>query len=243
MSLSTDRGSAGLPGMTAQEQAVDLRQHGHTLQSVADRLGVSVSTIMRWTKPPEFAEKQRRQSREAKQRRRGTCAECGKATSYDNTVGMCTRCYNLSQRYWTRERVIRAIQEWAYLYGRPPSAWEWKRAGEHHPVNSNVYRSVSNPDAPFDTWGDAIEAAGFPRPRTFYHGEWGKMFWTKERTIASMHAWAEKHGKPPTANGWNNGSQDHPSSTWVAQLFGSWNAGIEAAGWVPLPPGVKVRPE
>lgn len=64
------------------------------------------------------------------------------------------------ERYWTRERIIAAIQQWARDHGKPPTFREWqKRAGVGalRPSTSTIRRW-------FPTFADAIEAAGFPRP-------------------------------------------------------------------------------
>lgn len=70
------------------------------------------------------------------------------------------------QRKWTKETVIKAIQDWAAEHGRPPTSPEWHNASPDGKYP--CFRSVYGPEAegrPFPKWADAIEAAGFPRPR------------------------------------------------------------------------------
>jgi hypothetical protein len=74
-------------------------------------------------------------------------------------------------------------------------------------------------------------------------------YWTAERIIDSIDRWAGTHAEPPTADDWRVGMQDwkgpfgpyrprgHPSATMVAHVFGSWSAGLTAAGFTPRPRG------
>lgn len=39
--------------LTLHEIIVQLRERGHTLQQIGDRLGVTESAVSRWTKPPQ----------------------------------------------------------------------------------------------------------------------------------------------------------------------------------------------
>lgn len=71
--------------------------------------------------------------------------------------------------------------------------------------------------------------------------------WTAEAVIAAIQSWAATYGEPPTARDWNCSSEvsdadrvrqrfedgDWPWFNTVQYVFGSWNAGIEAAGFTP----------
>jgi hypothetical protein len=58
-------------------------------------------------------------------------------------------------------------------------------------------------------------------------------FWTEARCIEAICHWAERWGEPPRALDWRVGAHDHPNSKQVIDRFGSWNKGIEAAGFLP----------
>lgn len=64
-------------------------------------------------------------------------------------------------------------------------------------------------------------------------------YWNQERVIDAIQRWARVHGQPPAATEWLNAgmgiSAGYPSCTLVQREFGSWSAGIEAAGF-PRPP-------
>lgn len=64
--------------------------------------------------------------------------------------------------------------------------------------------------------------------------------WTAEEIVAALEEWAAEHGGPPTAPDWTP-TDDRarrwgreyprwPSQAQVHGIFGSWNAGLEAAG-------------
>lgn len=150
--------------MSARREAVEAMR-GQPYKRIARDTGVPLTTVKRWL-DPEFAQRQRELSSAAKRKRKGSCA-CGASLAYDNSGGVCTRCRNAARRIWTRESIIDAIQRFASVHGRPPVATEWVRADKDngYPATSNVGRSTCNRSAPFEQWADAIEAAGFPRPR------------------------------------------------------------------------------
>jgi hypothetical protein len=77
---------------------------------------------------------------------------------------------------------------------------------------------------------------------------WLIQYWTEERIIRAVQAWAKRHdGKPPKYNDWSRaaiktGGSMHPSRVTVEERFGSWNAAIAAAGFVPNPKNVSQKP-
>jgi repressor LexA len=70
-------------------------------------------------------------------------------------------------RRWTRENIIEAIRLWASEHGQPPGARDWNQGkqGPRFPATMSVYRSGGSLSQPFSSWAEAIEAAGFPKPR------------------------------------------------------------------------------
>jgi hypothetical protein len=73
--------------------------------------------------------------------------------------------------------------------------------------------------------------------------------WTPERIIAAIQMWAQKYGSPPTACDWRVSPArraeafdrfqvgDWPCTKIVQIRFGSWSAGIRAAGFKPRSKG------
>lgn len=78
-------------------------------------------------------------------------------------------------------------------------------------------------------------------------------YWTQERIIEAIREWSDENGEPPTATQWNPAQARQQGLNWMADRyqsgawpatshvqhrFGSWNAGIRAAGFTPRKPGV-----
>lgn len=160
-------------------RALELRAEGLTHKEVAARLGLSHSTVRSYISDPTgeaVAARKRSYS--------GVCEKCGgPTTGADGRAAaptICADCGAQRQReskYWTRERVIEAIQTWADEHGRPPAVADWCHASKDgsHPSATRVYRSRDRDSAPFASWADAIEAAGYQRPhvgrRTIKEGQ------------------------------------------------------------------------
>ena len=66
--------------------------------------------------------------------------------------------------------------------------------------------------------------------------------WTRETIVYAIDLWHRRHLRAPTVSDWAKAGPDHPSYPTVMRRFGSWNAGIRAAGLKPRPPGHPVGP-
>jgi hypothetical protein len=147
----------------------ELRDQGLFQREVAEQLGISRSYAAALDTDPEG--KQQRARRDSYD---GVCVDCGGVTKSDGTSRPSARCSACAEalqsadRKWTRETVVDAIQRFAALHGRPPTASEWLTSDpvSGYPPRSAVYQSNGhNRSSPFQLWADAIEAAGYPRPR------------------------------------------------------------------------------
>lgn len=67
-----------------------LRDQGMSLAAIARETGLSVSKVRRILSP-EYAERMRQLSREAKRRRTGTCEKCGTETRYNGHAHVTSR--------------------------------------------------------------------------------------------------------------------------------------------------------
>ncbi len=161
---------------TIRDQAIELREQGLGYKTIARQLGVSATTVKRWA-DPDYAERMRSLSLSAKRRRTGACVDCGGTTRYTGTLGnngpslRCSGCrkeFERAAKIWTAEAVIDAIKRFASAHdGQPPSASQWIASDPEncYPPRSSVYRCGSGSTAPFETWNEAIAAAGFkPTP-------------------------------------------------------------------------------
>lgn len=150
-----------------------LRAEGKVHREVAMILGISRSYASQLATDAD-GEK----TRARKDSYRGICEVCGGPTDGSNGTrnapSLCWECSHArrsAERKWPRETVIDAIQRFAAINGRPPKADEWVRGDPEmgYPPRSSVYRASHNSSSPFERWGDAIEAAGFPRPLTGHY--------------------------------------------------------------------------
>jgi Homing endonuclease associated repeat/Phosphotransferase enzyme family len=65
--------------------------------------------------------------------------------------------------------------------------------------------------------------------------------WTEAEAVAALQSWAQTHGRAPTAEEWRysggrSGDGAHPQANTVRLLFGTYAAGVAAAGLEPQPP-------
>jgi predicted transcriptional regulator len=168
--------SAGsVPKTTRAERASQvqfLRKQGLLYREIAELVGISPSYVSALLDDPDATKEHAR-----RESYRGVCEVCGGPTTgsegRQKAPKLCKDCANKRQRatkYWTRERIIEAIQLFASEHdGRPPTATEWLRGPRdpRFPRTSSIYRSntKSGRNKPFASWADAIEAAGFLRPK------------------------------------------------------------------------------
>lgn len=75
--------------------------------------------------------------------------------------------------------------------------------------------------------------------RKVWHGRRGDgpngMYWTRERIVEALDEWADAHGSPPSMFEWRRSGDSHPPASVVQERFGSWRAGLAAAGMTPRP--------
>jgi hypothetical protein len=152
-------------------QVAELRAQGLGFLEIARALGISRSYASTLYHDPDGS-----LDRARKEAYGGICIDCGGPTSGAegpaHVAERCLHCTPNANRKWTPETVVAAIQEWARRRGQSPTANEWLHGGKvvdpdgyEFPAASSCYRSSSKLNPPFETWADAIEAAGFPRPR------------------------------------------------------------------------------
>lgn len=60
-------------------------------------------------------------------------------------------------------------------------------------------------------------------------------YWTQERIVAALQAWADANGRAPYRREWMKATIAYPASQTVHEFFGTWTKGVLAAG-LQLPP-------
>lgn len=214
--------AAGVPRSELAEYVRGYRERGYLNREIAAKLGISVSYVSELYVDPDGSK-----SKARKDGYRGTCEECGAPTSGCNGFNapkLCAKCAPLAAKIWTREAIIDAIQRWAAAHdGRPPRATDWVNADlkRHYPASSSVY----GPTNVFGAWADAIEAAGFERPRVGKRED--QRHWDSPEIVLDAIRASARDGVAIS-------SDDDPSLQVVGRrFFGSWVAACEAAGVLP----------
>lgn len=207
----------------------ELRDRGLTHREVAEQLGISRSYAATLDTDPDGTK-----ARARKDSYRGTCARCGGATTGSEGPSArpthcrtCSHALQQENKKWTRDAVIAAIQRFAAEHGRPPRVTDWVRARDGYPSRNSCFSSSASPNAPFASWADVIEAAGFPRPRVGKRV--GDIDWSRDRIIAELRLAADGPLAPPIK------VVGHPVLEAAIRYFGSWKAAVEEAGLVHVP--------
>lgn len=180
---------------------------GLTQTAIANEIGVSRSAVATYL-------------------RAGSCDQCGTVIVQSST-GLCRKCAHLRPS-WSREEIAEAIRRWTDQEGRPPTKDQWRPTNERWRTEFPAWPTATIVVWAFGGWNAALEAAG-------YEGR-GRS-WSTNEILEAIHRWARAHGgTPPGYGDWIAGDEDHPSATTVAKCFGSWTAGLAAAGLVPRHP-------
>jgi hypothetical protein len=78
----------------------------------------------------------------------------------------------------------------------------------------------------------------------------GVAYWDRDRIVAALQRDAKRRGRAPTRKEWEKAPparqpgyrhRARPTSATVEAVFGSWSAGLAAAGLEPRPSGGQVR--
>lgn len=239
------------PVSDAQRLTISLyRQEGLGYGTIARRVGVSKNTVRRLA-DPVYAERQRMLSREAKRRRTGTCEVCGGVTRYNGRDGpvsrICNSCSAQQQhnaRVWTRERCIAGIQEYARRYGHPPVSTDWLTTTRRERTEPDGYEypHVNVVQRECGSWANAIELAGFPRPKVGGNplgrksGPRPHLRVPEFELYDRIRAYYAEHGEAPSA--------DDLKSTYDAlRRYGrDWRAVLLSLGMTPHTSGRRRAP-
>jgi len=199
------------PGTVAERvaSARRLAKDGESVRSIADAIGVGPDTVRRYLKAH-------------------ACRVCA-----DPVVGDARLCHVCATRQgnpkrWSREEAIAAVHRWIDLEGCAPTALDWRPVRHGGPPRweeefgewppASVGRIV------FGGWNRMLEAAGVGA---------NKPSWEPETILAALRAYAEKFGRPPAKQELEWPPAGCPSSRTVRRHFGSFTAGLRAAGLDP----------
>jgi Homing endonuclease associated repeat len=131
---------------------------------------------------------------------------------------------------WTAREIA------SFLGANESTVRNWYLGGECPDCGTPVDRSSPDRD------GHRCEACGHKKSKV----------WTAEVIIDRIREWTDLHGQPPCVQDWNpwlitndrrgEAFEDFRGGNWphvstVQEIFSSWNAAVEAAGFTPREPG------
>ena len=119
---------------------------------------------------------------------------------------------------WEDSEILGALQAWADAHGHAPRSRDWSRGGSCFPTSATVRRH-------FNSWRGGLIRAGL-QPTV---AQW-RYRWDDAEIVKALRRWTACHGRPPTYSDWIRGASDRPGITTVCNHFGSWQAGLTAAG-------------
>lgn len=197
--------------------------------SLHDRVGAARRLSADGLSAPEIADLLELHPRTVREYlRSGDCRACGAAlaTSVSMRCPDCARGEtNAPSR--TREQVSAAMREWAAEAGRPPTKADWRAGPRNRPPNRwerewPRWPSAGQALVHFESWEELLRAVGLKPHRRFR--------WSGQEIVAALRRFAEREGRPPTEGDWETNGADHPGRVTVRNHFGSWRAGLVAAG-------------
>lgn len=140
--------------------------------------------------------------------------------------------YLMTNVKYSRESIVERMRCWHDITGCVPCTVVWGRRAHARQDLVALHRLGGYPTAQtvarvFGTWRAAVEAAGYEAAKP----------WTRERIVASILAWRRAHGRWPRSVEWRRQDDtvdigmDRPALQTVIDHFGSWRAGLRAAGY------------
>lgn len=199
------------------EIAWRLRAEGHRIRTIAEQLGVSVSTVHNYL-------------------RASSCPQCGGpvASPRAERCIACTAPEPSVERSWSRDDVGEAIRAWAAEHGCPPGYHEWTPSRSHPgrwEADSPRWPSAAVVCAAYDEyrnpWNAALADAG--APVRFQR-------WNDEAIRAALADFWTRTGRAPAPADLRTTSWHGPTSRTLRRRYGGLEIAWQALG--PVPTGI-----
>ena len=123
--------------------------------------------------------------------------------------------------YYSKESIIKAIQQFYNINNRVPKYIDFTK--------NTAYPSASTVENYFGSWRCAIEAAGY--------SIYDNVVYNEDSIIKAIQQFYLENNRIPQRRDFSDNSA-YPGYTTVANYFGSWNAAITAAGFIPTTPNL-----
>lgn len=198
-------------GTLAERVHAATRMHaaGRRIRAIADTLGVRPQTVRRYLKAHP-------------------CQEC--AAPVVGEGNLCNRCATrkANPMRWSEEEVIAAVRRWTRLEGQAPRNTDWRavrRGGaERWEAEFPDWPPASVGTLIFGGWIKLLQAAGV---------EVVHPSWKPEQILAALRGYVQEFGRSPSKEELEWPPTGYPSSRTVRRHFGSFTAGLRAAGLQP----------
>lgn len=188
-----------------------LHEAGLTNKAIARELGFTETTVSRYL-------------------RARSCCEC--ASPVVGGGKLCHRCATrrANPQRWTAEELLEAVTAWSALEGSRPRQSDWRPAPEGELPGRWEREWPRWPPASaarlaFGSWNAMLVEAG---------ADAYNLPWAKEDVIDALQAFAERHGRAPSKTELERPPAGYPSAPTVRRRFGSFTAGLRAAGLEPV---------
>jgi Homing endonuclease associated repeat len=212
--------AAGLPPFTRHEFRLPLAERvaiaqamaaaGVPVREIADELSVGIATAYRYLKAH-------------------SCVDCA-----GPVVGEGKRCLRCATRRsnpkrWSAQELLDAIIVWEQLEGRPPTTTDWRPStdGKRNRWDREFPRwpPASAARIVFGSWTEMMAVAGYPP----YNPPWDH-----QHVIEALQRMAHALGRAPLKEECDASPDGYPSASTIKRRFGSFTAGIRAAGLEPV---------
>lgn len=197
------------------EMAVYLRADGHAIRAIAERLGVSASTVHNYL-------------------RAGSCPQCGGpvASPRAERCIACTAAEPTVERVWTRDGVRDAIRDWTAVRDRAPRYHDWtpsrsfpgvwEAESPRWPSAAVVCETYQGYRSP---WNAALVDAGVPvRFRR----------WSDEAIRSALGDFWARTGRVPIPADLRTADWHGPTRATIRRRFGSLEHAWTALGPAPV---------
>lgn len=198
-------------GTLVERVGATRRMHaaGESNRAIADTLGVTPYTVSRYL-------------------RAHPCRACADPVVSDSKLCHACATRQANPMRWSQDELVAATRKWTRLEGKAPTSGDWRpvRFGgaERWEAEFPDWPPASVGKLLFGGWNQLLEAAdiGVNKPS-----------WTAEEILVALRAYAEEFGKPPAKQELEWPPTGYPSARTVRRHFGSFTAGLRAAGLKP----------
>lgn len=135
-----------------------LRSHGLSNAEIAEKMGIKINSIYKYLWDPDG-----KKTQEARSLMMRPCPVC-ETTLIQKHAKQCLSCYRAKVQTnlrWSPETTAEAIQRFHQEFGHVPTSRDMFDIS----VRRRDYPSQKHAIKHHGSWANAVEAAGFPRPR------------------------------------------------------------------------------